>query len=543
MPDQIVKKMQVTNEFLAFNKFPQLSKRDIAYQEGNEVLKPFYKYDVHLDSFKQIVQNKGLDETDRSLLVQVFQAQYEELSASTSTLKNIELLKRASTFTIVTAHQPSLLTGPLYYIYKIASTINLAKRLNAHLEGTNIIPVFISGAEDHDFEEIQSVSLFNKKITWENDESGSVGKMSTQTLQPVLDELFTILGTSPEAAFLQNLFQESFTKFSTYGKAMQNIVNELFKDYGLLVLDMSDQALKKAFIPHIKKEIFQKTSHPLVSKTMEALQSVGLKGQANPREINFFYTGKGFRSRIEEDNGIYKIIDQDITFSKEALDREIEKSPERFSPNVVMRPIYQEFILPNLAYVGGGGELAYWMERKSQFEAFGLNFPMLIRRNSVLWVKEGLSKKLTKIGMTVEQMLQAPHLLIDSYLAQHTSNEISLSKEKEAIQEVYQEIKVKSAAIDKSLNAKVEADMANHIKAIEKLEQRLKKSEKAKHDVGLRQLEKIQNALFPSGSLQERKDNFIPFYLSHGDEFIAYLVEHLDPLRKEFLIIKEGSKV
>ena len=538
MAEQNVQNITFNKQLIAFERFYHLSKKDIAYQSAHPKLRPFFKYEVNIEAFAKLIKDKTLQPGNRALLHEVLLKQYKAFAISKKTAANIDLIKSDDTFTLVTAHQPSLFTGPLYYIYKICSVINLSRQLKREYPSYNFVPVFISGAEDHDFEEISSAKVFGKKLQWNNVEGGSVGALSTSSLKTVSEELFEMIGDSDEALKLKKIFGESYAKFENYGTAVQHIVHELFKEFGLVVLDMSDAQLKKSFIPIIKKEILEQRSFPLVKDTVQKLEQAGFGGQAHTRNINFFYLGKGFRKRIEKDGDGFKVVDSDISFSKAEMIAEIEAHPEKFSPNVVMRPLYQEYVLPNLAYIGGGGELAYWLERKSQFEYFEVNFPMLIRRNSVLWIDKGSSQKILKLGTSIEELLKHPHDLVKSFLTKNAEGDISLEEEKKAIEALYKGIKEKSVLVDKSLEAKVAADLANHIKAMDKLEQRLKKAAKSKHEVSLRQVSKLQEKLFPSESLQERKENFIPMYLKHGDAFFEYLVEELDPLLKEFIIIK-----
>ncbi|MEM8907956.1 MAG: bacillithiol biosynthesis BshC, partial [Bacteroidota bacterium] len=166
---------------IPFSDVPQLSARDKAYAAEHEGLRAFYKYPVSIEAFAQVIKDKQATPTDRTLLVNVLKEQYAQLSVEPAVQANIKQLADAQTFTLTTAHQPSLLTGPLYYIYKIISTINLAKRLRDFYPDYHFVPVFITGGEDHDFEEVQNAHLFNRTLTWENTETGSVGLMKTDS--------------------------------------------------------------------------------------------------------------------------------------------------------------------------------------------------------------------------------------------------------------------------------------------------------------------------------------------------------------------------
>ncbi len=525
---------------IPFEDISQFSDRDVAYVNETESLRPFYKYPVHIDSFAQIFKDKAKDKSHRPLLMEVLNEQYEQLNLSDATKANIEALQNDNTFTIVTAHQPSLFTGPLYYVYKIISTLHLADLLNQKYPDYKVVPIFITGGEDHDFEEINHLHLFNNTLTWENEESGAVGAMSTNTLEPVIKELDEILGDSDRARALFEMLQGSYTKHQKYATASIDFANELFKEDGLVILDMSHPKLKQAFIPIIEKEIIEQPSKEFVVKAQEALEDAGFSGQAYAREINFFYLQANARERIVEKEGIYEVLNTDIRFSKEELIKEIHEHPERFSPNVIMRPIFEEFILPNLAYIGGGGELAYWLERKQQFEYYGINFPMLIRRNSVLWIDKGSSKKMDKLELQLEDLFVDTEVLLKRYVRENTENEISLSDEKSQLNAIFENVVNKAQEIDPTLAKTAKAEAAKQLNSLSQLEGKLMRAEKQRHDIALNQIRGVKDKLFPGNGLQERHDNFMMFYLKYGRDFFDILKEYLNPLEKGLIVVRDS---
>ncbi len=524
---------------LPFSKIPQLSRRDVAYVEENPLLDPFYKYPVRIENFEAIIQSKQKENIDRDLLVEVLQEQYSNFEEKEKVNENIQSLSSQNTFTVITAHQPSLFTGPLYYIYKIISTINLAKALKAYYPDYQFIPVFVTGGEDHDFDEVNHVNIFNKKLVWENDEKGSVGMMKTSSLKNVLTELKEILGESENGQKVFKEIEQCHTKHNVYSDAVTDLVHRIFKDSGLVVLNMNHPKLKRRFIPFIKEEIIKQPSQVLVEQTAEMLSGVGFKQQATAREINFFYLDDQIRERIVFENDVFKVLNTDLTFSKNEMKREIENHPEHFSPNVIMRPIYQESILPNLAYIGGGGEIAYWIERKSQFEYFNINFPMLIRRDSVLWIDRSISKKMEKLDLSIEDIFQDVDLLIKQYVKRNADEELNLNRQREKLDEVFESIKKIAKNIDPTLVNKIEAELTKTIKGIDQLEARMIKSEKQKHEVAINQIRTIKEKLFPKNGLQERHDNMITFYFKYGNDFFKTLKENLNPLDRKFVVIRD----
>ncbi|MFT4759185.1 MAG: bacillithiol biosynthesis cysteine-adding enzyme BshC [Paraglaciecola sp.] len=527
---------------IPFEDVPQLSSRDKAYYREDPTLQPFYKYPVNLASFKNVIADKATENINREVIVEVLKEQYSRLDIAGKVEENIGKIADKSTFTVITAHQPSLFTGPLYYIYKIISAINLAKQLNAEYGENQFIPVFVTGGEDHDFEEANHANLFGKKLAWESGETGSVGKMKTAKIQSVLEELKGVLKGSENAQHIFKIMNDAYTENELYAEATIQMVHELFKNEGLVVLNMSHPKLKRAFIPIIKEEILKQPSIALVEETVAELEKVGFSGQATPREINFFYLDDQIRERIVFENGSYQVLNTDLTFSEKEMVAEIDNHPEKFSPNVVMRPIFEEAVLPNLAYIGGGGELAYWLERKTQFEHFGINFPMLIRRNSALWVDKGNAKKIDKLGFSVGAMFQGEHELIKQFVNENATAELSLEAEKEALKAVFEQVAEKTEPIEPTLVKAVFAEQAKQLKSLENLESKIMRAEKQKHDVALNQIAGLKDKLYPNNDgLQERTDNFMGFYLKYGEAFFETLKANLDPLKKGFVVVVDSE--
>ena len=526
-------------EYIKINasEIPQFSRRDTAYIEEDQALQAFYKYAVDIASFKSVIDDKKKDVIDRDSLVEVLNDQYANLSVTDNVAQHIQLLRAANTFTVTTAHQPSLFTGPLYYIYKIISTINLAEKLSLYYPDYKFVPVFITGGEDHDFEEINHVRLFNKKLEWASGESGSVGMMKTASLQTVLSELKEVLGSNENAIKLYDLMERTHSRNAIYSDAVIDLVNEIFGADGLVVLNMNNPKLKRLFIPSIKEEIFNRSSVNLVGKTRKEIEDVGFKPQAFPRQINFFYLKEQLRERIELIDDQYKVLNTDYSFTREALEKEIEAYPERFSPNVIMRPLYQEKILPNLAYIGGGGEIAYWLERKAQFEHFGINFPMLIRRDSVLWVDSNSLKKMNKLGLSIQDFFKKEDEIVRQFVNAQTKEALSLQEQKNKLETIFGEIKSLAEKIDPTLSKSIMAEHNKQQKVIDQLENRIVRAEKQKHDTAIKQIRALKSKLFPNDGLQERHDNFMSFYFKYGEEFITTLKKHLDPLEKKMTVI------
>ena len=523
----------------AYTQIPQLANTDLAYQTEDPRLRPFYQHTVRLENFGEIIQKKHFDTDKRAVLTKVLQRQYEGINLGYVLAQNIQKLGHSHSYTITTAHQPSLLTGPLYFLYKIAGAIKLCRSLQAHYPQYHFVPLYWMGGEDHDFEEVNHFHLFNKTLIWEDKQGGSVAKYNTTSLLPILDELKNILGESPTAAELWQILTEAFKPEYNYGQAMFRFIHALFGTYGLVVLIPDAPELKAAMIPIFENDLTKHDSQTIVEKTVEQLTSAGFKNQAYVRPINLFYLLPQQRERIELQNGRYEVLNTALSFSEPEILELLHQYPERFSPNVILRPLFQETVLPNLAYIGGGGEIAYWLERKAQFAHFGVPFPMLIRRNSLQWIDTVSLKKMDKLAIDLLDIFKDNDSLIRDYIAKNASVELGFEDEIKALEAIFAKIIDKTIQTDPTLEATAAAQFAQTSNGLEKLQTRLIRSEKKKQETAINQINNLLDKLLPGGGLQERKESFIPYYLRYGKPFIDFLVDKLDPIDKDFWVVTE----
>ena len=522
---------------IPFESITQISKTDCDYATRPDIFSDFIAHLPTLEGFADAIEARKKVKTDRTTLVSILHKQYDAIGVSNA---HIDELLKPDHFTVTTAHQPSLLTGPLYYIYKICSTIHLARLLNQTYSEVTVQPVFIIGGEDHDFEEINHAHFFGKTFTWESDETGAVGRMSTAGLKSVMNSVLEVLGSSPFSSEMAALIDACFTDDVLYGQAMQAFIVQLFKDTELVVLQMDEPELKAQFMPIVRDELLEQSSSSLVAKSQDEIEQMGYKPQAYLRKINLFYLQNQMRNRIELDNGRYTVVDTDLSFSQEEILAQTKDHPERFSPNVNMRPLYQETVLPNLAYIGGGGELAYWLERKRQFEFYKIPFPVLIRRNSVLYISGGMSKQRIKLDIPIGQLFDNPDHEISEWVRAHAEHELDISSEMKEVESALDKIVQKAKAIDPSFAHKVEAFKVKTLKETDHIGKRLVREEKSHYEGTVAKIRKFYGKLFPGGGLQERHDNFIPNFLNLGPEFFEVLIEELNPLEPGFIIMEEN---
>lgn len=522
---------------ISYQKSGYFSKLIVDYLDENPAIQSLYHRSPKLENFRLQIEEKqqNFPLKNRTVLVDSLQKQYKNTSISELTKNNIQLLKNKNTFTITTGHQLNLFSGPLYFLYKIISTINLCKQLKTEYPKYNFVPIYWMATEDHDFEEINHFHFKEKKIAWNKETSGPVGRLSTDGLNKVFNVFEKELGVGKNANYLKDLFQKAYLKHQNLTDATRYLANELFKNEGLVIVDGDDVELKKIVSPYFKNELFEQTSFEKVNETAKLLANYNI--QVNPREINLFYIKDNLRERIVFENNFFIVNNTEIHFTKDEILQELENHPERFSPNVILRPLYQEVILPNLCYIGGGGEIAYWLELKSNFEANNITFPILLVRNSVLLATKKQMEKAEKLKLSTADLFQKQKELLNNKTKEISNFDIDFSTQKEFLKQQFENLYSIAAQTDISFKNAVKAQEIKQIKGLDALEKRLLKAEKRKLADQLERIKKIQNELFPNQSLQERKNNFSEFYLEFGDDLIQRLLTELKPLDQEFKVI------
>ncbi|WP_421827887.1 bacillithiol biosynthesis cysteine-adding enzyme BshC [Larkinella sp.] len=512
-------------QYLPLTATGQFSNLFLDYISQKEALQPYYNRFPTLEAFEEQVRNRAFDDSKRQTLVEVLERQYQHIPNK----PDFSVLAQPNTFTVTTGHQLNIFTGPLYVLYKWITTVNLAKKLNETYPGYRFVPVYWLAAEDHDFAEINHFTLFGKNYTWETEQRGAVGRMNPKELKTVFDQM-------PEKLFL---FEDAYLKHDTLSDAVRWYVNELLGKEGLICLDPDDADLKRLFAPIIKDELLHRPTDGIVTKTTQQLEALGYKTQITPREINLFYLDDQLRERIVTDGeDSYEVLNTEIRFSKDELLALVDEHPERFSPNVVLRPVYQEVILPNLAYIGGPSEVPYWLQLKGIFDHFQIPFPLLMPRNFALYVNPASAKKMDKLGVSPEELFWDEVKLRRSYTERISGNSLDLTEQKACLEQCFAEILHKSVNVDRSLEGAVLAEKARLMHTIDHLEKRLKKTEEKNYETVLNQLMTLKQKLFPNGGIQERSENYLNFQLN-DPQFIPKLLTVFDPMAYQMLVLKD----
>lgn len=511
------------------NSFSQFFLDYIAQQES---LIPFYNRFPSLENFKAQIEEKEqtFPRTQRVLLKEVLIDQYRDIALPDALQKNIDLLSQPTTFTITTGHQLNLFTGPLYFIYKVVTVINACRVLKQAYPHYDFVPVYWMASEDHDYEEIKSFRLYGKNYSWNTSQHGAVGRFSLRDIGELLREVPGEI----------SVFTQAYQKSKTLAEAVRKYMSDLFGKEGLITIEPDDKRLKQSLIGVMQRDILEEALYPLVRETTTDLEKLGYKTQVHCREINFFLLGEQSRNRIESEDGSFRVVDTDVLIPKAEMAQMILDHPERFSPNVIVRPLYQELILPNLAYVGGPAEMIYWLQLMKIFTLFDVPFPVLLPRNFALIVTPPQIRKLKKVNLDWNDFFADKELIYTKWVKKFANNDLALTDDEKKIEALFAEIIDKASRIDPTLEPSAKAVRQKTLKGIAKIAEKMVRAEKRKHQEKRAQIEALKSELFPNNSLQERVDNFLNFY-QQDNAFIQKLLDNFDPFDFRFTILKMGD--
>ncbi len=511
----------------------------VNYLDNHPSLQPFVSQEVSLRGIKNCIEERRQRSVDRILLADRLTSQYQGMDLPDRLQKNLELIRQDNCFTVTTAHQNNLFSGPLYFIYKILHAIALAESLKKMMPDHDFVPVFYMGAEDADLAELDHIHIGTEKIQWNTNQTGAVGRMVVdQGLVALIDRIEGQLGVYPHGGDWIRLLRECYVEGRTIAEATFRLVHDLFSSQGLLVLLPDHADLKRLFIPVIKKELLEQFTAPLVQGQTDALAAAGYKVQASPRTINLFYLQQGSRQRIEKEGEQWIVQGTSKVFDRGSLLQEVEQHPERFSPNVLLRGLFQCTLLPDVAFIGGGAEIAYWLQVKKLFAAAAIPLPVLVLRNSFLLLEPTAARRLANIGLEPGQLFATTDQQLRSIVQEATLSTCDLSQERNAIHQLYSRIKQQAGQLDPTLESHVSSLEKRSLHGLEGLEKKLWRVIKRKHQEQQHQLQMLHAQLFPQGKLQERHENIGIYYAQWGREFLEELLSHSQGLTQEFTILR-----
>jgi len=462
----------------------------------------------------------------RMRLSEHLQSQYRRLTDTSDTseavLANIKALEKPDTYTVTTGQQLHLFLGPAFVLYKIMAIIRMTEDLNLKHPDKHFVPVYWLASEDHDIEEIRNTVVFGRNFRWNTDQSGACGRFHVREVAGLIDQIKSELTLSESNITLLNAFEAIYNTSETLADATLRLVNHLFGQYGLICMDADHAVFKSAVVPFIKKDILEKANIEPFAEMSRQMEKNGFSTQLSGRDINFFYLQTQQRNRIVYDNGVYQVQNTDISFSPSEIAEDIERHPERYSPNAMLRPLYQESILPNVAYIGGNAEVNYWLQITNVFKVNNINPPNLCLRPSVWIIPHKTGAWLQKSGIDPLKLLisaNTENLIVFLNPGTEVRNDLTTAFAK--LKKEAQDIAAQSNS--KELHALVEAGK-HYDKLLKSLDKHVIQTEKDKQQDKYQKLEEIYRIYFNIKEMQERKINALELLIKH--ENVAFKLKN-----------------
>ena len=536
------------NQELHFKSFPAekisyFKKNDLEYWLQSIDFDPLIEQKPNFQHIENQINVKQKTYSIRHHISSIFNQQYSNTKVSDAVKENIEKLSDERTFSICCAHQPLLLTGPAYFIYKICSTISVSKQLNNKFPNYHFVPVFYCGAEDHDLLEINEVNFFSQKLSWRQEVNKVSGRQNLDGLDEIIDQLESIFKFELNSQlFVQKLRNFSSLKENQYADFYREMINDMFGHYGLLFFNPDDTFCKHLFSPIMCNEVEARFTQNNVLRTEKIMSQMGIVPQAGHREINLFYIDEqDDRTRIIETNGRFHTTEGQDFGTLEHLKERISKEAQNFSTNVLLRPLYQEFILPNVAFVGGGAEISYWMQLRLSFQSQNISFPILLRRLSAQYLDKNLNEQISALGLNFEDFLDGESKSKEKYLSTHSKFPSNIHSFKDQLQQsidaLSQSDEIKSGPQQQTF----EIELKKLQNQLHQFENKLLKSVQEKHDIQLKKIEKIHKQIFPQDNLQERVQGGLIFYFKFGDTLLEKLIQVYQPEVAEYWLYSEAT--
>lgn len=475
----------------------------IDYLNHNPSLKNLYSFSPDKTGLLNAITQIQSVEYKRDSLVDALLRQSQKVNnTSDQTIANINSLKHKNTFAITTGHQLCLFTGPLFFIYKIASIIQLSEQLSQLFPEYHFVPIFWMATEDHDADEINHFYFKDKKFQWNTSSNLSpTGIMDTKDISAVWSEMQATQLFSEEDL---NLFSMAYLKHPNISDATRFIVNYLFGDKGIVVIDPMEKTFKQQFIDIFYQDIFENSIYRSIQNTSKYLLNNDYPVQAHPGVINTFFIYNNKRYLLQQENTQFKLKNTTLYFSQQEIKNFLIQHPEYFSPNVLLRPLYQQKILPNIAYIGGTAEISYWLLLRSSFETHSVFYPIVFQRPIIFISPRNIEQKISKLNISHQDIfeLNIHQLTYKALEKQHLS--IHLQSQKEQIKDIFTQLLQQTERIDTTLLPFVNAELKKTLTAVDTLEHKLNKAIKQKNELITRQIQDIYTTFFPQNTMQDR---------------------------------------
>ena len=532
---------------IPFEEFPSnfdsVSNLYRTYLSNFSLVEKFYNgHYKNISTQADLLESVGKRNVNRSHIAAILEEQQIRMGTGREAEAHALLLQHDTTFAVVTGQQVGILGGPLYTLYKIITAVKLADKLNNQLSDYNFVPVFYLEAEDHDYEEISKISIINSRNELQTFQyfpegkpfeknPGSVGSIVFDiVIEEFLNSIESELQQSDFKSGVMAQLRQTYKPGVDFATAFTDYLVKILPNSGLIIVDPRDQSLKNLIKPIIKKEILthSKTSEIVIKRSAALEQSY--HAQAKPRAVNIFMQHRGGRYLIEPRETGYGLKGARQRFTEEEMMSLIDNSPELFSPNVLLRPIVQDYILPTFAYVGGPSEIAYFAQLKDVYQHFDVTMPVIYPRASATVIEEKVQRTIEKFDISPFDFFMNLDLLqknVTSKLSDVSIEDV-FSKTNTTIDENLKELRYALQTIDPTLSASFDNARKKIEYQVNKLKQKAYDAQRKNFSTAMRQIEKAALHIAPDETFQERTYPLFQYCNKYSQEFVSWLFENID---------------
>lgn len=539
--------------YLNFSDIPGNQNLFLDYIHEFDNVQKFFKRNFRAqesyEEFFKILTQK--EKAHKSELSEIIKNQYTNNKISKRTAANIELLQSNKTIAVITGQQLGIFGGPLYTFYKTITAIKLCNFLKEKYDGYQFVPIFWLEGDDHDYEEVRSTNILNNENNIQNlkyDDGqpeelnrGSIGELKfNDNLESVLTQMTDGLRESEFKKSLIDLIKSIYQPGRTFLESFRELMISLFDEYGLIVFSPIDPSVKKLLIPIFKQEIinYRNQTGYLVERSAE-LEDI-YHAQVKVKPINLFYVDENERISIEPAENDYRLKNKRKKFTQEEILLQLNNNPEKFSPNVLLRPICQDYLFQTGFYVGGPSEISYFAQVTPLYDIYKILQPYIYPRSSATIVERGVKSILEKYNVNYPDVFTSGDELISKVIAANSDFNIEklFDDMNSSMGDIFAELNIKLTAIDKTLSDLNSKSKEKVLQTIDYLKSKAVEAEKRKHEATIRQLTKVQNVLFPNSNMQERELNFIYFVNKYGMDILKWIFNELSINKFEHQILE-----
>jgi bacillithiol biosynthesis cysteine-adding enzyme BshC len=535
---------------ISFGDLPAFPDLFGTYTADYDAVAEFYAGDFRDRAARRAAADRAVQRTmDRDALADVLAEQNEHWGASGKTLRRVEALRDPESVAVVTGQQVGLLSGPLYTPLKAITTLQLARRL-ADETGRPVVPMFWVEGEDHDFEEVSGIRLLRRNdpvtLRYERpgDEAGRpAGRhVLTGSIRDVLDRIDETLPDSDFKPKLMERARAAYQPGTRLEDAFVRFMQALFEKAGLVFVNPDDARLKRATAPLFRREIDDPTtlSEPVRARSEKLDER--FHAQVHVRPTNLFLLTDDGREPLDYDDsdGAFRLRGAERTFSENELLAMLDDAPERFSPNVVMRPLMQDALLPTAAYVAGPGEVSYHAQLGPAYDWAEVPQPLVHPRASATLVEGKVRKVLDKFDLALSDLAEGAEPVFERIVQEGLGDDVeaAFGEASTQLHQIVNGLKEQVEAVDGSLAPSVEATRSALAGELDALKGRVVQAEKRNQGEVRAQLDKAAANLFPGGEMQERALNVLYFLNKYDFDLLDRLAEELRPDATEHQVVE-----